>query len=354
MKRIVVAALTALMLTSCSASWSADLTRPQAKAILSKTKTFNSTYNQLNFVDNGFQQFAALGVNSNNYAVASKDYDPELAKIFTVADAVANTINLRTPLPARVDEITGIADAGQGMKEVLFRWTMVNVPDVLKPFVAVGGTGKAIMRLYDDGWRVENGPSLSNDTTPPTLTAAQKAQIDSLREAHFNRVREAAAKAQSAEKLRLEKVAASKTPTQTLYKFKAQTLLSVAPFPDKRTTVDVEVTDANVTIDVEATSANVKDSGRKITLWFGCLSSTRVSKIANHWDYRAFSQYLLSIGIIHRGEPECYKDTNEWIQKGLGSASSLNFDNMEEAEKANGEIEKAHQAWLARYADIVK
>jgi hypothetical protein len=339
-KRIVVATLIALPLLSCSPSWSADLTRPQAKAILSKTKTFTSTYNQLSFVDNGFQQFAALG-GANN---------PEFAKVFTVAtpgtifnigNAAANTITVRTPLPARVDEITGIADAGQGMKEVLFHWSMVNVPDVLKPFVAVGGTGRAVMRLYDDGWRVENGPSLSNDTTPPTLTAPQKAQLDRLREAERNRLRETAAKAQSAETLRLEKIAASKKPTQTLYRFKSQIFFAVWPANPKKTAVVVEVTDTNVNVKV--------DEGHNVTIWFACMAKGTVSH-STGW-YREESKYLLHIGHTYC---ETHDEQSVWIEKGMRAADSLNFDDQEEAEKANVEIEKAHQAWLVRYGDVKK
>jgi hypothetical protein len=342
MKRIVVATLPALALFSCSPSWSADLTRPQAKAILSRTKVFTSTYNQVPFVTNGFQQFAALG-GSNNPEFAKVFIVVTPLTVFNIGDAKANTITLRTPLPARVDEITGIADAGQGMKEVLFRWSMVNVPDVLKPFVAVGGTGRATMRLYDDGWRVENGPNLSNDTTPSTLTAAQKVQIDSLREAERNRLREAAVKAQSAEKLRLDRITTSKTPTQTLYKFKSQTSFQVGSGREQFTTFNIEVTDANVMY-----------LGLDIRIWFGCIASNTVSKTPTNWFGSGVSKYWLNIGILHRGEPECYKTDNEWPNKGLRNANWLVFDNQEDAENAKVEIEKAHQAWLARYSDIVK
>ena len=60
MKRIVVATLIALPLLSCSPSWSADLTRPQAKAILSRSKVFTSTPG-LYWRTNGAQEFATEG-----------------------------------------------------------------------------------------------------------------------------------------------------------------------------------------------------------------------------------------------------------------------------------------------------
>src|ERR1039458_106843 len=98
MKRIVVATLPALALFSCSPSWSADLTRPQAKAILSRTKVFTSTYNQVPFVTNGFQQFAALG-GSNNPEFAKVFIVVTPLTVFNIGDAKANTITLPTLLP---------------------------------------------------------------------------------------------------------------------------------------------------------------------------------------------------------------------------------------------------------------
>src|ERR1035441_6172152 len=145
--------LSLLLVASCSPACSADLTRAQAKILLSKTAPFTSMYNRLFFADNTELAFIASG-GSNN---------PEFAKVI-VADPNIRmlTLILRTPVPARVDEVTGISSVGmQGMKEVLFRWSFVNIPNVLRPYVVGGGTGRAIIRLFDDGWRVGSQPELS-------------------------------------------------------------------------------------------------------------------------------------------------------------------------------------------------
>ena len=141
----------------------------------------------------------------------------------------------------------------------------------------------------------------------------------------------------------MERLAASKTPTQTLYKFKSSILFGVWPAQDKRTTVDVEVTDANV-------NERIDDSGHDVTIWFGCLDKS-VVLTSTPWDARE-SRYRVNIAIAHRGKAECYANDNEWIKKDMGHANSLNFDNLEEAERANKEIQNAHQAWFARYGDI--
>jgi hypothetical protein len=178
LNRTVVATLAALLLLSCSPSWSADLTRPLAKGILSKTKAFTSTYNQLSWLPNGYQEFNAEGGLTN----------PEFAKVVAASDGWSPTLTVKTPLTISVDEITGIAEGPQqGMKEVFFRWSMTSVSDVLRPLVIVGGTGEVIMRLYDDGWRVESGPNLTNDATPRTSTAAQQRQMEAFREGVRNR-----------------------------------------------------------------------------------------------------------------------------------------------------------------------
>jgi hypothetical protein len=139
---------------------------------------FTSTYNQLSWLPNGYREFAAEGGLTN----------PEFVKVVAASDEYSPTLTVKMSLTASVDEITGIADAAQqGMKEVFFRWSFVNIPDTLKALVVVGGTGGSIMRLYDDGWRVASGPNLDNDTTPRAPTAAQQRQMEAFREAVRNR-----------------------------------------------------------------------------------------------------------------------------------------------------------------------
>jgi len=312
MKRIVVATLTALMLTSCSASWSADLTRPQAKAILSKSRPFVLTYNQLTFLDNGFQEFVAEGGPNN----------PEFSKVFTVASPLTKTITLRTPVGARIDEITGIADAGHGMKEVLLRWSMVNVPDVLKPLVVSGGTGRAIMRLYDDGWRVENGPNLGDDTAPPTLTAAQQRQAEAFKEAERNRLQGLAHE----EQLRKEKLEASMKPSKVLYHFQTA--------PNKQEVGWDTTTGKSITYDVDVTDAD--------------LTVTELGHPKPYLSHQTWAS-VLSIKVEERW------GRRTWV--GLSSSNNTNYFYLatsEEAQQVCHEMQNAHDAWVATYGSLIR
>lgn len=85
----------------------------------------------------------------------------------------------------KVAEVTGIADAlvpfaptpAAGLKEVQFTWHLDNVP----PWLVVQGPtpreGRAFLRLFDDGWRVEDlnftDPEVSIDWSKLNLLAAE-------------------------------------------------------------------------------------------------------------------------------------------------------------------------------------
>lgn len=62
----------------------------------------------------------------------------------------------------KVAEVTGIADAVlpfapvAGLKEVQFTWQLDNVPPWLVVQGPTGREGRAFLRLFDDGWRVED------------------------------------------------------------------------------------------------------------------------------------------------------------------------------------------------------
>ena len=67
----------------------------------------------------------------------------------------------KQPLTRSVTEVTGITDvtsqlggAPAGAKEVQFRWDYGGFNEVTKRFIVRGGTGVAIARLFDDGWRL--------------------------------------------------------------------------------------------------------------------------------------------------------------------------------------------------------
>ena len=67
-------------------------------------------------------------------------------------------LDLKAPLKPEVVEVTGITDVDAGVKEVQYRWRFADVPEPLRRLGIVKSDpsdARAILRLYDDGWRVE-------------------------------------------------------------------------------------------------------------------------------------------------------------------------------------------------------
>lgn len=90
----------------------------------------------------------------------------------------------KTP-PDYTIEVTGITDATtpQGAKEVLFSLSNEAAQGSVRYFIIAGGTGTAVFRKFDDGWRVEtakfqkstDGVALS-ETEQQALTAEATAE----------------------------------------------------------------------------------------------------------------------------------------------------------------------------------
>jgi hypothetical protein len=137
-----------------------------------------------------------------------------------VSAATKSQLILKSPFTLTVDEITGIADPpiGQGMKEVTFTWSSRGIPGLLRPIVCVSGTGQAILRRYDDGWRVQEVGSLRKNCAARAWTDLERTQIAQFKTAEQERLRVEAEKAQRAESQRLEQIEVSKKPTRELYR----------------------------------------------------------------------------------------------------------------------------------------
>jgi hypothetical protein len=72
----------------------------------------------------------------------------------------AYTVILAQPARREVIEVTGIADApvGNSVKEVSFTWRYVGLAEVVARYTGQGQSpheSKGALRLYDDGWRIE-------------------------------------------------------------------------------------------------------------------------------------------------------------------------------------------------------
>jgi hypothetical protein len=169
-----------------------------------------------------------------NYHAASNVIQIVRSVDDSVASITNEWIQLLAPVPVTV-AVTGISDVPgtANLKETRFSWTYPQLPSKLRRFAAIGGSGTAIFRLFDDGWRVERV-----DVTPSnqgfTLTEAEKKgeEEDLAAERERRRVAleeegrlrvlaaEAQAKIAAAKKLEQERVARlvteATTPTKTL------------------------------------------------------------------------------------------------------------------------------------------
>lgn len=102
---------------------------------------------------------------------------------------------LKKELPIKI-EITGIAESenNQGITEVLFTWTYPEVQFEIKRFLSNGGSGKAFLKKYNTGWRVE---VVEREVSSEHISMSEKENIRDK-----NEIKEALAKQNLQEKLR--------------------------------------------------------------------------------------------------------------------------------------------------------
>jgi hypothetical protein len=113
---------------------------------------------------------------------ADAAHNPKLnTYLIPMRDGTAASIR---PVERKVKEITGIGEVpamvggGEGVREVEFTY-VYDLPTFLRPYVVTTGTGKAVMRRFDDGWRIEN--VYHNDDLHPSLSASDLADFEAAR-----------------------------------------------------------------------------------------------------------------------------------------------------------------------------
>jgi hypothetical protein len=129
-------------------------------------------------------------------------------------------LHLKIPIKLNVAEVTGISDAvsplggeQNNLKEVQFRWEYSDIEGATKRFVSRGGTGVALLRLFDDGWRVEKVETQNIIDDGFVLTSKEQQAADKDRELERNRridednrIAEANRVAKAAEEERIMKI----------------------------------------------------------------------------------------------------------------------------------------------------
>jgi hypothetical protein len=293
------------LLTDIGCSTGNNLSRSKAAALISQEKQFTNQYGGINWDSAQFRQWQEQGGFDN----------PEFRDDVT-SETNGTQVRFRKVFKEELDSITGIADyaefgtRNESMKEVQFRWVDEPVPTWVHRFAAVSGTGKAILRLYDDGWRVENIQRTTSDIV--LSDADQKAARDAIeRQNHLvaekRRIEEEAHK-----KLLADRDAAleqAKKPTKTIATFrtfKGGTFL---------------VTDTGFVGDP-------MDRRMPRDIWFGCFNHVFIGGIWNPLT----NEHHASLSVVG----------------GCSSGAEFEFDS-ETAQKASSVINEAFDAWKAKY-----
>jgi hypothetical protein len=275
-KNVAIAApitLALLLISSCSGDPS-ELSRAEAKRVIARHNTFIAKYTDVHWVGGrtlwGYKTWLEEGGLNN----------PAFKGLVSKANDAALTLSV--PISARLDEITGITDSnvlGQPFKEVHFKWSMPDVPALLRPTVVSGGTGAAFLKRYDDGWRLDPQMlQMVENTTRATLSAAETAQIEKFKAGERIRADQAAIAASQAavvaaqrEEELQRKTEESKIVTREIAQF--DYVLRIWDEWDQLKTKGTKplhgkITDVNIQFDEADHSYNL---GGNI-YWFGCLS----------------------------------------------------------------------------------
>lgn len=189
--------LVAASISSCGAG---PLDRNKAARLLDQSPTMLGA-SEVQMRRYGFEKGVAQGMWDPRGQVA-----PAQAALFKGANATV--LHLARPFSRKVIEITGITDmAPNGPKQVEFRWGNSGLPEEARRVATAGGSGAAVLQLYDDGWRVVQ-IQLQNDPEPYALTPAERAADEA-----------AFAKWVQARREERRRIDESRTPTRTIVTF---------------------------------------------------------------------------------------------------------------------------------------
>ena len=137
-----------MVLCSCSTN---GLDRNKATALLLKDQNIIQLQSLVPLSESGFAKGVEQKMWYDNSSISNGSF---------LISEVSNTnrqMHLLKPVDIKID-ITGIAktEGDDNKKEVQFTVTYHNIDGTIKRFATIGYRCLALLRLYDDGWRVEN------------------------------------------------------------------------------------------------------------------------------------------------------------------------------------------------------
>jgi hypothetical protein len=163
--------LAVIVLAGCTStgSNSKDLTRAKALTLLNAVKELGEPTVQVMVTLDCYNLAQRDGLILARNEMSGDQLSPKAGQYFSFYQGVFTAdhtwglgrADLKTPLKRKATEVTGITDAPMesGTKVVQFKWEYVDVPDFVNRYTGTIGIphkeGEALIRLYDDGWRVE-------------------------------------------------------------------------------------------------------------------------------------------------------------------------------------------------------
>ena len=132
-----------------------QLSREHARDLILKSKSIQDLSTIVHLHSKGLGQGRDLGL----WTIARGKGSPTEKGRMLISELVRPSradayVKLITPSDVPSVEVTGITDARGGGKLAEFSWKYKNLPQEIQPFACAGGTGGAIFKLYDDGWRI--------------------------------------------------------------------------------------------------------------------------------------------------------------------------------------------------------
>ncbi len=300
-----------------------ELSRNAAEKIISSSADFSRTISILKFHEYGLEKAMKHGVwEAANYQPRLTSHGSEF-----FAGISRDRLELREPARGRV-KVTGISDAiglggsSGGVKEAQFTWDYESLPSVAKRYVVAGGGGRALFRLYDDGWRLEELHDISFSTEPVKLSDREKSDEEADETAMADRKRVQAEQAEEAAAQRAKREAESRSPTTTIAEYEG--------WADTRDFRSSNWTKGPIVVtDVDATFTQ---DGRLLTVGFGIIRSMEPV------DEGAAAHYLL----VH---------FTGWFWNRQGAR--IYFLDAPSRDQAQKQITRAVQAWREKFRDLL-
>jgi len=217
-----------------------QLTRDNAASLISNFGTVSRLKGEMLLNDQGLAKGTRQGMWDRNRGLT-----PAGMELFSSVDY--SSLKLKAPVDLAVS-VTGITDApiAAGVKEAQFIWEYRGAPAKVRRYTVGGGRGAALLRRYDDGWRVEE-VQFDSAYKPAAAQSPEEVAQEQTEEADRLAQERAREQREQAEKQRVAAlVERSQRATREVRTFQ---LIGMNPYRNQPWDAKVTVTDVSVVID---------------------------------------------------------------------------------------------------------